>query len=640
MAKRARYALATLRNLRENNQLNDSESIPLKSINSIDHGSFANISSFSNLTDNVPNFDLQDFFLLSDDIYSSPKMYTAQDQQEIILESLKDTIKANRMDQKIKWTGLYRCVVALFGLLLAIIELEVSFRSTHNTDIDPIGYKPAEIIKICNSITTFFLLILIIIYHRIQLWSHKQWISILLGSQASEQSIFRRTGGMIADATETVKSVRLNFVIEMLIGIIHCPPYFDVITDGKFTDKLQLFMFLRLIYLLRVIRDFSAIFENRRAIVRSIGGSIVSSQFNTLLTMKQLFNEYPVAFLFSWLSASILVIAYCVHVLERDTNPPFEPFWPSIYLVVQCMATGWPTDSYEYYNPITYGGRMLCLSACVIGLFLFSLMIDFAFTAHLLPNKLDEYAVNWVMRTKLKRNEREAAARLIQVVYRFYRWKTIIAPNIPRDQRRRKAASFFEKYIQSVASFQLVKRFKSNNRNETNDNNIIQKTNETETVTKYVLDEITNLKEEFNKLNNNNNDNNNDNNNKNDNKNDSNTINTTTTTNEVQNEKTIKLSISINEQNKNIITNSIPISKSNQQSYSPTLNQRRQQWIRYNQEIQKQNGQLLLNIQNLLDQHKRQISELVSKFENQNISQNNNNNNINFEQSDTNTNTN
>lgn len=62
-----------------------------------------------------------------------------------------------------------------------------------------------------------------------------------------------------------------SLCVELFICAIHAPPFMDVLTNGWFSDKVGLLMFLRLYLVLRVLRDFSNIFRNRRKIMLSMG---------------------------------------------------------------------------------------------------------------------------------------------------------------------------------------------------------------------------------------------------------------------------------------------------------------------------------------------------------------------------------
>ena len=89
------------------------------------------------------------------------------------------------------------------------------------------------------------------------------------------------------------------------------------------------------------------------------------------------------------------------------------------------MISGWATDTFDVVDPQTYGGKALSLACCVlgkrsrvrisydipclmfwrkstrIGLFLFSLLIDFVHV-RMVPTPLEEYAVDWVSNEKIR----------------------------------------------------------------------------------------------------------------------------------------------------------------------------------------------------------------------------------------------
>ena len=77
---------------------------------------------------------------------------------------------------------------------------------------------------------------------------------------------------------------------------------------------------------------------------------------------------------------------------------------------------------YDLDNPYTWIGRGFCVLAVIGGVFLFALLIDYVHSK-MQPTAFQTTALQWVVLSNVEERERVAATRLIQLVWRRYRWK-------------------------------------------------------------------------------------------------------------------------------------------------------------------------------------------------------------------------
>ncbi len=66
---------------------------------------------------------------------------------------------------------------------------------------------------------------------------------------------------------------------------------------------------------------------------------------------------------------------YCIYILEREASPELFNLATSQFLSLQCVATGWASDTYDVYDPVTWPGKMVCITATLSGLILTSFII-------------------------------------------------------------------------------------------------------------------------------------------------------------------------------------------------------------------------------------------------------------------------
>eukprot|EP00455_Lapot_gusevi_P015094 TRINITY_DN17614_c0_g1_i2.p2 TRINITY_DN17614_c0_g1~~TRINITY_DN17614_c0_g1_i2.p2 ORF type:complete len:166 (-),score=7.53 TRINITY_DN17614_c0_g1_i2:138-635(-) len=94
-----------------------------------------------------------------------------------------------------------------------------------------------------------------------------------------------------------------------------------------------------------------------------------------------------------------------------------------------------------------------------LGLFLTSFLIGIAMQ-RILPTKLEENAFSWVLLNSLRREERESAASLIQLVWRFHRKELELEkleevnPSLAHRKLEFEEKRYVEKYIKRKRNFE------------------------------------------------------------------------------------------------------------------------------------------------------------------------------------------
>lgn len=96
---------------------------------------------------------------------------------------------------------------------------------------------------------------------------------------------------------------------------------------------------------------------------------------------------------------------------------------------------GWGSDTYSVYNPMTWPARAFSLFGVFIGVFLFALLVDFVHS-RMHPTTFQKVALQWVMLTNTIDYERNEAAKLIQIVWRYHAWrKKAKIQSVPKQAR-------------------------------------------------------------------------------------------------------------------------------------------------------------------------------------------------------------
>ena len=90
---------------------------------------------------------------------------------------------------------------------------------------------------------------------------------------------------------------------------------------------------------------------------------------------------------------------------------------------------------YDVYDPVTWLGKLTCLSAAMMGLLLTSFIIGIV-SQSLLPSRFEEQALNCIGVERARERERELAARLIQFTWRNHRHERELAEKLERRNPR------------------------------------------------------------------------------------------------------------------------------------------------------------------------------------------------------------
>merc|ERR1711957_54055 len=220
-----------------------------------------------------------------------------------------------------------------------------------------------------------------------------------------------------------------SFIIELLIIFIHVPPGVDfrywTVAPGKtnvnpglkkpfISDKLQVFMCLRLYLWIRVIRDHSNIYERRRLVYqggfRERGGSVI----NYKLAVKKLYLHKEALSVFVILFVGVVILSYCTFVSERDYQPAIFTMKNSIWFTIfQSLLCG-----YNSMGAKTEFGQLVSIFVMFFGIIVLSLAIAVVFNCLALTSN-ETYALDWLQEYMLKEKERNAATDYLAYWWRY-----------------------------------------------------------------------------------------------------------------------------------------------------------------------------------------------------------------------------
>ncbi len=299
-------------------------------------------------------------------------------------------------DRSIRRQNLLMNLVSLFGITLTIALLVVSWDSS-------IGYWGARqtatefSLKLCISLSTALLLVLIVRYYLYQLrYEARSW--------------------MIIDSLSWCKKRWVFLAVELVVCGIHSFP--DGLPGREhrlYDNTFAAFVIFRLYLVIRVIRDFCPVYIQRAGIIASTPkGSQGNPEFNWVLTLRYFFLHYMWIGVISGLGLSLLIFGFGAWVLERTV----QPHW-SFGIGMWCAMTTMTTVGYGDYYP-TWAGSRACMALCALaGIVLTSLLI-FVVVQKLDYTHVERRAYSRYKLHGISIRQRKVAARYLQFVWRWY----------------------------------------------------------------------------------------------------------------------------------------------------------------------------------------------------------------------------
>jgi len=173
------------------------------------------------------------------------------------------------------------------------------------------------------------------------------------------------------------------------------------------------------------------------------------------LSLRLIFYENPSLVLTVSIVLVMSYFGYALYIFEREEQPEAFTYWISLYVALTCMLTGWATDTYDIYNPVTWWGKATCIATLVVGLCLFYMLIDFIHQ-RMRATRFQESALQWVEKYNLEHKQRVLAAVLIQTAFRQHRW----AKNnfLYSSKNKNTAVQFAVKYMNTKRKFRKIQK--------------------------------------------------------------------------------------------------------------------------------------------------------------------------------------
>ncbi|CAF3489330.1 unnamed protein product [Rotaria sp. Silwood1] len=305
------------------------------------------------------------------------------------------------------------CFLGILGIILMIIENEITFSQNNNNDTI-LSWS----IKIVISLSTIILIGLIFQYHRLDM-------SLYAVNNSIEDSLVTLTHWKI-----------FSIVLEILICAIHpiprsFPRYLNTSSTGKDSNSstppsyslsyisidvaLGLPMFARLYLLCRFIMFHSHLFRDSSS--RSLG-YLNKISINFFFLIKTYLEQWPISCLTIFCLILFFIGSWCLRACSYVPNNQHLPMLDSMWLFVVTFTT----VGYGDFTPSTYCGRTIAAIIGLVGVFSTALVIA-VLAQKLLLDRCEKYVHNFALNIGLAKEHKIQAANVIKFAMKVWYMK-------------------------------------------------------------------------------------------------------------------------------------------------------------------------------------------------------------------------
>jgi potassium intermediate/small conductance calcium-activated channel subfamily N protein 2 len=282
-------------------------------------------------------------------------IYTQLSGKQIVVQSNKENHSENKFFEKFLMTEILNAYYSFFSILSAVSYYEFSYGQS---DKDMKNYS--------------------IYLYACTIFSVCLWINIILGELIKLK--YDKEKRVISKQESMYSSGRLKFVlIKLLLFFLHPNPICADITYNSYNKQVNMnvtrkinsifciFVLLRCYFIFRYFIYMSSyIYPESNRICRKY-----FFEADTEYAIKSLVQNNPIGTYSVSLVIFLLSFSFSIRVFERDIQKEFEIFWNSIYYTLITMATVGYGDIVAKTNE----GRTIAMIACIVGVFLISMMI-------------------------------------------------------------------------------------------------------------------------------------------------------------------------------------------------------------------------------------------------------------------------
>merc|ERR1712028_68401 len=355
-----------------------------------------------------------------------------------LLSELPISILHMEHDWAIKKKNVRLAIWAVTSIITMIVELEMAFNTKK------LVYEKREV---CEGLKAFLLFqTVMMLYYLYDLYDYmvagakKEWYQILYkGENPGPIPKFRHH--------------MAQFITEFVVIAMHAPPYFDFrhwrtgsgAVKPFVSDKLGVFVFMRVYLFVRVVRDYTDVYARRRLIYDRGHKSAGGMEIRALTAMKTAYIKHTAVMVAALGGGSILILAYMMHCAERDWQPEQFSYKNCVWYVVFFVAA----MDYGSMGPKSQFGTGLAVLIVSWGLILLSMAIGVIFESATLSS-YEVWAIDWLKQCELLEQERAVAADMLRA---WFKYKKSVKTQLAGKQGN-------EKFSETVYKLNSVKEYK------------------------------------------------------------------------------------------------------------------------------------------------------------------------------------
>jgi hypothetical protein len=342
-----------------------------------------------------------------------------------LLSELPMPILHMEFDWAVKKKNVRQAIWTCIAFILVIVEMELAWNAEKKVYEMKVE---CEVIKaVVSFITVMQLYYCYDYYEYLSAGAKKEWYKMLYSG---------RNPGPVPSFSQYLG----RFLLEFFLISLHCPPYFDFRfwenAAGQkkvfISDKMNVFIFLRTVTFIRVLRDYCDLYARRRLVYdggyRARGGQEIDSA----VAIRAYYRDYPGMMTGFIGGVSILMLAYMAHAAERDWQPEQFTFFRCIWWVLY-MTAAMDFDSMGVQSEF---GKIMAVLVVVWGLILLSMFVSVVFELVNISS-YEGWAYQWLNQMELLQQERDKASSVIAMWFKYQKARIEVDEKYGKDTRAR-----------------------------------------------------------------------------------------------------------------------------------------------------------------------------------------------------------
>ena len=318
---------------------------------------------------------------------------------------------------------LFSMIGLLCGITISVVTWEANKRKTEAVETSsPTVQAVMYLLQVAMSTSTLTSLFLIYRKYRFRIDERRrEWSGITSYQlvQAAEKSDALQK--KYDDSYQFSRShLRWGMFAEMLVHAVHPNIWMNNAGVPRMYEFFQLFMFVRLYLIVHLTFIYSWPYRNRyRVLAEHPELQRSGYRFDSASVLKFFVFNFPLRAIALIQITVPVLFGFMMFLTERTTNPKFAQVETNMWFVVVTFST----VGFGDIVPVTVPGRIVAVLIGTCGI-VYSIILGGVMNNLMHTDTIQRMTQDYLTLGRVEKKQRDSAARVIQMAFRFYRSRT------------------------------------------------------------------------------------------------------------------------------------------------------------------------------------------------------------------------